>query len=190
VAHGLRTVDDRFRHAGVLASECEVRAAQRPAVAVASRLAEHRDRDLHARALDPAALDRGLHSEVGAGGVPNRGHALAQRRFEVVHGVVEAGRERRVEPAGDIHQVGTEHHMGVAVEEPRQHVLAGHVDALVAVELRCDVDDLAVLDEHVGGRSCRARSVEHHPAVEHGPRHEADAIAHTFLISPSRSTHT
>ena len=62
--------------------------------------------------------------------------------------------------------VGAEHHVHVAVEETGQDPLPAHVDALVAVELRADVDDAAVLDEHVTLRRGCTGAVEDRPAVE------------------------
>jgi hypothetical protein len=157
-AHLVRAVDDRARHAGMRV-EPEVRAGRQPAVAVAAGLADHAEADLHPGAADEAVLHRLLHPEIRPAGVAHRRDADAQCRLEVVHRLVEAIAERRLDAP---HRVdGAEGDVGVAVEQPRQERLSGDVDAFVTVQPGADLDDPPVLDHHIGIGWVGARAVDH-----------------------------
>jgi hypothetical protein len=131
---------------------------------VAAGLADHADRDVHAGPGDQALVDRGLHPEVGATGVPDRGDPGPERRPQVLHGLVEGEREGclQVLPLVDV----GEQDVSVAVEEARQDRLAGRVDPLVPVQTGPDRDDPAVLDHDIGVGGRRSGSIEDLPATE------------------------
>jgi hypothetical protein len=61
--------------------------------------------------------------------------------------------------------------MGVAVEQPRQQVAAADVHGLVAVQAGPDLQDAAVLDDHVGVGRRGAGAVEDPPAGQQRPGH-------------------
>jgi len=162
-------VDDGRRPARVRGEDGQVGAADVPPVAVAAGLGQHADRDLHPRAGDQTAPDRLGDAQVGAAGVADRGDALRQGAPQVVQRLVVAVAERRLQLPQGVD--AAHHHVHVAVEQARQHRRTGAVDRLVAVQPGSDLDDPAVLDDHVG-RCCRgSRSVEDPAAGEHASRH-------------------
>ena len=62
----------------------DVRTAGLPVVAVPAGLADHRDRDLHPRTGDEAAVDRLLDAEVGPARVADGGDSDVEGLAEVV----------------------------------------------------------------------------------------------------------
>ena len=68
-------------------------------------------------------------------------------------------------------------HVDVAVEQAGKQRVAGRVDLLVPVESGPDLQDPAILDDHVGPGRGRARAVEHHSAGEHCP-HGRPLLSH------------
>ena len=64
--------------------------------------------------------------------------------------------------------------MHVAVEEPGRDERAAAVDDLVAVEARADVDDAALLHDHVRLGGSPAGAVDHESAGEDRSSHAGD----------------
>src|SRR3954468_9652283 len=168
-AHLVRPVDDRPRPAGVRLQVRHLRAADVPAVAVATGLAQHADRDLHPRAGDEAVAHRLGDAEIRATGVADVGDAQRQRPAQVVQRLVERVAERRLQPPE--HVDAAHHHVHVAVEEAGEHGRAGAVDDLVAVQPDAHLDDPPVLDDDVRLRRGTAGAVEDLPAAEQLPCH-------------------
>ena len=127
-------------------------------------LADHRQRDLQARAGNEAVLLRALDAEVGAAGVAHAGDAYAERRRHVRGGLEELVRERALDdaPVVDV----TERQVDVAVEQSRQQRPAGDVDALVAVEAAANLDDATARDGDVGRRGIGTATVEDQAASQ------------------------
>ena len=173
LAHLVRPVHEPAGPTRVGDEEGGVGPADAPVVAVPAGLAEHDDRDLHARARDHPALDRLLDALVGAAGVAHAGDADVQRLLEVRRRLVELQAERRLD---EPHLARRVHHdVHVAVEEPGREVPAGAVDRLVPVEPGPHVDDPAVLDDDVGLGRPPGRPVVHRAAAKEGPSHACEA---------------
>src|SRR6266511_4122310 len=79
-------------------------------------------------------------------------------------------------------------HVDVAIEEPWEEYLPGHVDALVAIEARPDLDDPSVLDDDVGLGHRRPGPVEYRSAREHRPHGllRSGAAAQVLISLPWR----
>jgi hypothetical protein len=158
LAHLLGPIDHRRGYARVPAQQRDHHARREPIVAMTAGLADHRQRDLQARAGDEAVLLRPLDAKVGAAGVAHAGDAHAERRRHVACCLEELVRERPLDdaPVVDV----TQRQVDVAVEQPRQQRPAGDVDAVVAIEAAANLHDAAALDGDVGRRRICAATVE------------------------------
>ena len=134
---------------------------------MAAGLAQHRDRDLHARPAHDPLLERPLDAEVRATGVAHGGDADAEGRVEVPDRLVEAVRERLLHQPPDVHV--TKHDVHVRVEEAGKERRAGDVDLLVAVQPDADLGDRSVDHRDVGFGDRRPRSVEDPSPGEYRP---------------------
>jgi hypothetical protein len=59
---------------------------------------------------------------------------------------------RQPDGVARVHRVelAIDHEADMAVDEPRQHGVAGAVDHLVAIQSCTDLDDASLVDHHVG----------------------------------------
>ena len=92
-------------------------AGHQPVVAVAAGLADHRQADLHPRAVDQPVGERLLDAEVGAARVAHRGDRRPAASPEVPRRLVELVGERRVRLPPQVDVAGGDVH--VAVEQAR-----------------------------------------------------------------------
>ena len=145
---------------GCGSEERHLGAADAPVVAVATGLAEHDDRDLHPRARGSArGRPPSLTPEVGAAGVAHAGDADVQR---LLAGSRAALKNCRLNGVSIISHAGSASSITTCTwqsKKPGGDERARAVDRLVAVEAGADLDDAAVLDDHVAlgrdGRWCR-----------------------------------
>jgi hypothetical protein len=155
---------------------------------VAAGLAQHVQRDLHARPGDQPALLRDPHAEVGTRRVPDRRDAGGEGFRHVQGGFVELQGEGLLRGLEDVRAGHRQVH--VAVDQPGQHAATGAVDLVVTVETGADVDDPAVFDRHVGGTGGPGRGVEHGAAAEDGALHRCPRPRRTAAPrSTRRSRH-
>jgi hypothetical protein len=172
--HLLGAVDDGVGQSGVALDEVHAVARDRPGVAMAAGLADHRQADLHPGSVDQPLVDGALDAQVGAAGVAHGGDPGAQRGLQVVDRLEEHVAERGVQVAQLVHVA--DHDVDVAVEEPRQQRLAAQVHPPVCVEPATDLHDPAVGHHHVSLGRRGAGAVEDPGAGEQGARH-ADATS-------------
>jgi hypothetical protein len=175
----VRTVDEARRTAGMVDHERHRRARRVPVVAVAARLAEHDQRDLHPRPEEQALVDRLLDAEVSAAGVADARDPGPERVGQVAPGLVELARERPLDGAPEVDVADRD--VDIAVEESGQDRPALEIEILVPVEARADRDDPPLLDGDVGGGRGGTGAVEQAPAPEHGPRHRSPPISSVAL---------
>ena len=181
LAHLLGAVDDVVRLAGVVDADDarHVCTARLPRVAVTARLAENRDRDLHAGpGREPACLRR-LDAEVAATSLADGRDAGSQRARHSLGGEVEVHRERCVHRWHRV-EVAVDHEVHVAVDEAGIHGMARCVDCFIAVESRADLDDPLALDDDIGDGRGTADAVEYLAACDHNACHARHATLVTL----------
>lgn len=162
--HLVGPINDPRGRSWVHRHEVETVARRHRAVPVAARLREHPDGDLHPRTGNQSGLDRRLDAQVGTANIADRGGAGAERRTQVLGGLVEAQRERRLgmTPKVDV----ADGDMDVTVEETGQDRQPRNVDLVVSVQSRADVANQSVLNDDVGFAKWRAGAIEEPAAAK------------------------
>jgi hypothetical protein len=105
--------------------------------------------------------------------------------FHVRAGLVVLEREWPSDAIQDV-EVPAHGEVDVAVEEAREHRLPGHIDRVIGVQARTNVEDATSLDHDVGSTGRSAGAIDDHASSQDSPCHLASRARGERWSSPIR----